>query len=169
MAKRIPAPTITFSTPKYKISNDTAVIKARRLMKELKEYGGAKNFEKIAQRLALHQTLPHEALAGHIEDAKTSRRPVRSMVRQGDQIMIKPTRRRLQQFGFGFWPQTPLRLRPQMTLDSSFPDDGGDAASGVPEPSNCEQSDRYRIHPDKSHATFAATYDSAGFCPDRKR
>jgi|AntDeeMinimDraft_5_1070356.scaffolds.fasta_scaffold01779_4 hypothetical protein len=91
MAKRIPAPTITFSTPKYKISNDTAVIKARRLMKELKEYGGAKNFEKNC------------AAIGFTPDASPTRRwqAILKMPKhrgdlfgawydKGDQIMIKP-------------------------------------------------------------------------------
>jgi hypothetical protein len=45
MAKRIPEPTITFTTPTYAISDHTAMNKARRLMKELKEYAGVKTFE----------------------------------------------------------------------------------------------------------------------------
>lgn len=46
MAKRIPEPSISVRTPHYEISDQTAMTKARRLMKELKEYAGVKTFEK---------------------------------------------------------------------------------------------------------------------------
>jgi len=57
MPKRIPEPTIKVSTPEYEISDNTAMIKAQRLMKELKAYGTAKNFAQKCAEVGFQEGL----------------------------------------------------------------------------------------------------------------
>jgi len=53
MARRLPKPAITLTTPTFEISDSTAYIKAQRLMKELKTHANQQNWLRTNQQLGV--------------------------------------------------------------------------------------------------------------------
>lgn len=55
MARRLPKPAITLTTPTFEISDSTAYIKAQRLMKELKTHANQQNWLRTNQQLGVQK------------------------------------------------------------------------------------------------------------------